>query len=63
MKKSKSELHDWPRHEYKRADFGKIVRGNMPAGFAPLLMLSCLILKLPELSQMTTRSMPPCAKS
>lgn len=28
MKKSKSELHDWPRQEYKRADFGKLIRGK-----------------------------------
>ena len=28
MKKVKSELNDWPRPEYKRSDFGEIVRGK-----------------------------------
>jgi len=28
MKKAKSELNDWLRPEYKRSDFGKIVRGK-----------------------------------
>lgn len=28
MKKVKSELNDWPRDEYKRSDFGEIVRGK-----------------------------------
>lgn len=28
MKKGKSELHDWLRPEYKRSDFGKLVRGK-----------------------------------
>lgn len=28
MKKAKSELDDWLRPEYKRADFGKLVRGK-----------------------------------
>jgi hypothetical protein len=28
MKKGKSELNDWPRPEYKRADFGEFVRGK-----------------------------------
>lgn len=28
MKKSKSELHDWLRPEYTRADFGAFVRGK-----------------------------------
>lgn len=28
MKKGKSELNDWPRDEYKRSDFGEIVRGK-----------------------------------
>ena len=26
--KAKSELDDWSRREYKRADFGKLVRGK-----------------------------------
>ena len=28
MKKGKSELHDWLRPEYKRSDFGELVRGK-----------------------------------
>ena len=28
MKKPKSELNDWLRPEYKRSDFGKLVRGK-----------------------------------
>lgn len=28
MKKAKSELNDWLRPEYKRSDFGEIVRGK-----------------------------------
>jgi len=28
MKKAKSELNDWTRPEYKRADFRKLVRGK-----------------------------------
>ena len=28
MKKAKSELNDWSRPEYKRSDFGEIVRGK-----------------------------------
>ena len=28
MKKAKSELNDWARPEYKRADFGVLVRGK-----------------------------------
>ena len=28
MKKTKSELNDWLRPEYKRSDFGKLVRGK-----------------------------------
>ena len=28
MKKSKSELYDWLRPEYKRSDFGGFVRGK-----------------------------------
>lgn len=28
MKKVKSEMDDWPRDEYTRADFGPIVRGK-----------------------------------
>ena len=28
MKKAKSELDDWPRDGYTRADFGPIVRGK-----------------------------------
>jgi hypothetical protein len=28
MKKAKSELNDWGRPEYKRSDFGEIVRGK-----------------------------------
>lgn len=28
MKKVKSEIDDWPRDEYMRADFGAIVRGK-----------------------------------
>lgn len=28
MKKPKSELNDWLRPEYKRSDFGEIVRGK-----------------------------------
>lgn len=28
MKKAKSELDDWPRDEYTRADLGPIVRGK-----------------------------------
>jgi hypothetical protein len=28
MKKAKSELDDWGRPEYKRSDFGKLVRGK-----------------------------------
>lgn len=28
MKKGKSELHDWLRSEYKRSDFGELVRGK-----------------------------------
>ena len=28
MKKAKSELNDWARPEYKRADFGQMVRGK-----------------------------------
>ncbi len=28
MKKSKSELNDWGRPEYKRLDFGELVRGK-----------------------------------
>lgn len=28
MKKAKSEMDDWPRDEYKRSDFGEIVRGK-----------------------------------
>ena len=28
MTKVKSELNDWPRDEYKRSDFGEIVRGK-----------------------------------
>lgn len=28
MKKAKSELDDWSRSEYKRSDFGKLVRGK-----------------------------------
>ena len=28
MKKAKSELDDWMRPEYKRSDFGEIVRGK-----------------------------------
>jgi hypothetical protein len=28
MKKAKSELNDWARPEYKRSDFGTMVRGK-----------------------------------
>lgn len=28
MKKAKSELNDWGRPEYKRSDFGEMVRGK-----------------------------------
>jgi hypothetical protein len=28
MKKAKSEISDWPRPEYKRSDFGELVRGK-----------------------------------
>lgn len=28
MKKAKTELNDWSRPEYKRSDFGEIVRGK-----------------------------------
>jgi len=28
MKKAKSELNDWSRPEYKRSDFGELVRGK-----------------------------------
>ena len=28
MKKAKSELNDWGRAEYKREDFGELVRGK-----------------------------------
>jgi hypothetical protein len=28
MKKAKSELNDWGRPEYKRSDFGDLVRGK-----------------------------------
>jgi hypothetical protein len=28
MKKAKSELNDWGRGEYKRSDFGELVRGK-----------------------------------
>jgi hypothetical protein len=28
MKKAKSELNDWSRPEYKRSDFGQMVRGK-----------------------------------
>jgi hypothetical protein len=28
MKKAKSELNDWARPEYKRSDFGNMVRGK-----------------------------------
>jgi len=28
MKKAKSELNDWSRPEYKRSDFGEVVRGK-----------------------------------
>ncbi len=28
MKKAKSELNDWSRPEYKRSDFGEMVRGK-----------------------------------
>lgn len=28
MKKAKSELKDWGRPEYKRSDFGELVRGK-----------------------------------
>ena len=28
MKKAKSELNDWLRPEYKRSDFGEMVRGK-----------------------------------
>jgi len=28
MKKAKSELNDWSRPEYKRSDFGVLVRGK-----------------------------------
>lgn len=28
MKKAKSELNDWGREEYKREDFGELVRGK-----------------------------------
>jgi hypothetical protein len=28
VKKAKSELNDWGRPEYKRSDFGKLVRGK-----------------------------------
>jgi hypothetical protein len=28
MKKAKSELNEWGRPEYKRSDFGQIVRGK-----------------------------------
>ena len=28
MKKVNSELNDWPRDDYKRSDFGEIVRGK-----------------------------------
>lgn len=28
MKKTKSELNDWSRPEYKRSDFGELVRGK-----------------------------------
>lgn len=28
MKKAKSELNDWGRPEYKRSDFGLLVRGK-----------------------------------
>ncbi len=31
MKKAKSELSDWSRPEYKRSDFGKLVRGKYAA--------------------------------
>ena len=28
MKKAKTELNDWARSEYKRSDFGEMVRGK-----------------------------------
>lgn len=34
MKKAKSELNDWGRPEYKRSDFGEIVRGKYAKGIS-----------------------------
>jgi hypothetical protein len=31
MKKAKSEIDDWGRTEYKRSDFGELVRGKYAA--------------------------------
>jgi hypothetical protein len=47
MKKAKSELNDWGRPEYKRSDFGELVRGKYAAtqvDFAELtaLLLACI---------------------
>lgn len=33
MKKVKSELNDWSRPEYKRSDFGELVRGRYASRF------------------------------
>ena len=47
MKNIKSELNDWMRPEYKRSDFGELVRGKYAAtqvDFAELtaLLLACI---------------------
>lgn len=47
MKKAKSELNDWGRPEYKRSDFGELVRGKYATtqiDFAELtaLLLACI---------------------
>jgi hypothetical protein len=44
MKNIKSELDDWGRPEYKRSDFGEMVRGKYAAALVDFTELTALLL-------------------
>lgn len=44
MKNNKSELNDWGRPEYKRSDFGEIVRGKYATTQVDFAELTALLL-------------------
>ena len=44
MKNIKSELDDWGRPEYRRSDFGEVVRGKYAASQVDFAELTALLL-------------------